>query len=169
MKKILIIFLLYTGVHANAQKLETNRPDLVFPILEEFIADSYYHNTPVLEKLQFLDSIVIRELPLIVVDGKIQQARGYHHRNGKRSWIEIDAGLINSPFEFNRALKHELGHFFSLKDIPTHQLTMEDPLRLEIMSSYHAHYYLEWKFEEDPKLWKRINEHFYKSLQTTTQ
>ena len=160
-----ILLVMLSAVEASAQNFKTNRPDLVYPVLEEFIAGNHDHGTATLKKLRELDSIVVRSLPLIVRDGRIEKQFGACHRSGDNQWIEIEASLVKFPFEFNKVLKHELAHLFDADHIPTHGLSIDHPHRLEIMSSFHAHHYLEWKYE-DPELWKRVNENLYKTLQT---
>lgn len=162
------LFVMLSGVEASGQNFKTNRPDLVYPVLEEFISGNHDRGTGTLKILQDLDSIVVRSLPLIVSDGRIDKQFGACHRSGDNQWIEIEASLVKFPFEFNKVLKHELSHLFDADHIDTHKLTIDHPLRLEIMSSFHAHYYLERKYEEDPELWKRMNENLYKTLQTKT-
>ncbi|MUP44887.1 hypothetical protein E0K83_03895 [Gramella sp. BOM4] len=163
-KHIWLCLLLLSAVEAPAQGIYTSRPDLVYPILEEFVAENYKNDTRSLEKLSTLDSVMFRNLPLRVVDTLVLHDYGLHYSRGGRHWIELDSILLEFPFEFNKVLKHELGHVFGLDHIPTHDLPKNDPKRMEIMSSYHAHYMLEWKYEEDPELWKRVNDNYYKSL-----
>lgn len=161
----LVYIALFISLTASAQKMETNAPDLVYPILEEFISENFKNDQRSLEKLFHLDSIMIRNLPLVVDGPFIRKLFGTHYRSGSSNWIEIDSSLIDYPKEFNRTLRHELGHMYGLKHIKTQNLKTDDPLRLEIMSDEHHHIYLSYKYA-DPEIWEQINKNYYNSLKT---
>jgi hypothetical protein len=166
--KLFFYILLFLSVNVSAQNLYTNAPGKVYPVLEEFITENFKLERSTLADLMNIDSINVVSLPLHVKDLKILQPYGLcHERPGGTYVIEIDASLIGFPYEFNKVLKHELGHVFSLPHIETHHLAKNHPLRFEIMSSFHSHYLLEFRYEEDPELWKRVNQNYYKNLKAS--
>lgn len=153
MKRLLcILFPLLLGGVPQAgwsQNLYTNEPDLVYPILEEFIAENFKNEVHSFEKINQVDSIVVENLPYPLY--------GKHIRLGRTHTIKVHRWLKNDLLRFERTLKHELGHVFGLEHIPVNEITC-----VEIMSSQHweevQHYYA------DPEVWKRINQNYYNSL-----
>jgi hypothetical protein len=166
MKRFLYI-LLFLSVNVSAQNLYTNAPEKVYPVLEEFIAANFKLEKPTLIDLMTIDSINVVSLPKIVQDSLILQPYGRCHKKRSRYVIELDSSLLDFPYEFNKVLKHELGHVFKQTHIETHHLAKNHPLRFEIMSSFHSHYLLEFRYEEDPELWKRVNQNYYKNLKAS--
>jgi predicted Zn-dependent protease len=134
---------------ASGQNLYTNEPEVVYPILEQFIAENFQNQVRSFEFINRIDSInvVYLQYPLY----------GKHIRHGANHTITVHKWLLNSPKRFERTLKHELGHVFGLDHIPVNKMNC-----VEIMSSQHweevGHYYA------DPEIWKRINHNYYKSL-----
>ena len=162
MKKILcILFPLLLGGVPQAgwsQNLYTNEPDLVYPILEEFIAENFKNEVHSFEKINQIDSIVITDLGYDVSGDFIRKVYGSRSRNGNAHSIKIDSLLLKDHKRFERTLKHELGHVFNLPHLPP-------KFFLEFMSEEHwlrvkTHY-------ADPEVWKRINDNYYKSLKNT--
>lgn len=159
MKRLLFILFIISFGPAQSQNLYTNEPDLVYPILEEFIAENFKNESPTFYLINTIDSIVVKDIPLIVEDYKIKRVYGYHYRTGIYSRIELDSSLLQYPAHFKKTLKHELGHVFGLKHILTEGLPLDDPMYNEIMSETHLMYYV------DPKELERANYNYYKSLQ----
>ncbi len=151
MKKFLFLLLIFCFGTSSSQNLYTNEPDLVYPILEEFIAENFKNQTRTFARINQIDSIVVVWLPYPLY--------GRHERIGNSHTIKIHRWLILQPRRFERTLKHELGHVFNLPHIPA---TYENENFLELMSDVHfeevEHYYI------DPKVWKKVNQHYYQSL-----
>jgi len=140
------------------QNMYTNAPDKVYPILEEFIAENFKNDTPSFYRINEIDSIVVRNIPLIVEGPYIKRVYGYRIRRGFVHTIQLDSSLINNPIHFRKTLLHELGHVYNLAHINTENLPLDNPLYNEIMSENHLFYYV------DPKELQRVNTNFYKSL-----
>jgi hypothetical protein len=49
----------------TSKRFYTNSPELVFSVLEEFISENHLRGTPVLEDLQKLDSVIVKDLGYI--------------------------------------------------------------------------------------------------------
>lgn len=161
--KIIIFVPLFFQQPINGQNLHTNAPELVFPVLEEFISENHLRGTATFEKINFIDSIVVRDIPLIIEDHIIKKVYGRRHRRGKYTWIEIDSSLIQFPQKFEKTLTHELGHVFGLPHIDPGGLPYSNPIYSEIMCVPSLPYYIE------PKVFKKAKYNFYKSLQNTPQ
>jgi predicted Zn-dependent protease len=151
MKKFLFLLLIFCFGPSSSQNLYTNEPDLVYPILEEFIAENFKNQTRSFEKINQIDTIMVvwMNYPLY----------GSHQRIGKSHTIKIHRWLILQPKRFERTLKHELGHVFGLRHIKS---SYEDEAFLEFMSDVH---YEEVEFYyRDPETWNKINHNYYQSL-----
>lgn len=153
MKRLLYILfpLLFAAVPhpVTAQNLYTNAPELVYPVLEEFVAENFYNGVSTFELLNRIDSIVVRQIPYPYT--------ALHTRKGENHNIEIHPLLVKYPRRFERSLKHELGHVMGLPHIPTNEGTF-----WEFMSSEH------WEEVadeyQDPQKWRKANQRYYKSL-----
>lgn len=157
MKKFLLLFLLSAPI--CSQNLYTNEPDLVYPVLEEFIAENFKRDTRTMHRINNIDSIVVRDLPLIVEDHLIKKVYGLHHQRGSSHWIELDSSLLDNHQKFQKTLKHELGHVFGLPHIiPAKGTPYSDPIYNEIMCLPSLPYYIE------PEAFRIAKENFYKSL-----
>lgn len=145
-----LIFLLLT-LNLSGQNLYTNEPGLVYPILEEFISENFRNQTPTLERINQIDSILVVNLPYPLY--------GTHTRTGSVHTIKIHKWLMTEPKRFERTLKHELGHVFNLPHIVP---LVKDKSFLEFMSAVH---YEEVKYYyNDIEVWKQINFNYYQSL-----
>lgn len=85
----------------------------------------------------------------------IRKIYGLRRKVGGVHTIKIDNSLLQNKKRFERTLKHELGHVFDLPHLDKEHF-------LEFMSEEHwqevkLHY-------NDPEIWKRINDNYYKSL-----
>lgn len=143
MKWLAYIFVLvcFSTSVGNSERFYTNAPDLVYPVLEEFISDNHLRGTSTLEKLQNLDSVVVRNMGYEVSGPFISKRTGKWTRLGNNNTITIDSTLLDSPNKFNSTFKHELGHFFGLKHIEVDGLPLNDPRCFEIMSNRKSPYY----------------------------
>jgi len=160
MKKFLFLAALFAFWTSPGQNIHTNAPDLVFPILEEFIAENFKLDTRTLYKINYLDSIVVRDLPLIIVEpGIITKVYGYRHQRGLYSWIEIDSSLLGNKQKFEKTLNHELGHLFDLQHItPIPGTPISDTIYNEIMCIPSLPYHIA------PEAFIKAKNNFYKSL-----
>ena len=150
--KYLVVLLLLCFGPSNGQNLYTNEPDIVYPILEEFIAENFKNKINTFAKLNEIDSIQVvwLDYPLY----------GLHIKKGNHHTIKIHKWLLQDPRRFERTLKHELGHVFNLKHITSKKDSKDF---LELMSDVHyeevSHYY------KDNVIWQQVNSNYYKSLQ----
>lgn len=151
MKKFFFLLLLFCFGTSTSQNLYTNEPDLVYPILEEFIAENFKNQTSTFHRINQIDSITVEWLDYPLY--------GMHKKSGNIHTIKIHRWLILQPKRFERTLKHELGHVFNQPHI---KASYENDAFLEFMSDVHyeevAHYYC------DPLIWKKINHNYYQSL-----
>jgi hypothetical protein len=147
MRPLLLVLFLFISMSSKAQ-LETNRPDLVYPILESFISEAHNQGIPTLNTLKFLDRITVENLDYPFY--------GLHIRRGLYSEIKIHAWLEFYPRRFERTLKHELGHLFGLHHV------IGDLYFCEIMSEEH------WEevgpYYSIDSNWLKVNENYYKSI-----
>jgi len=157
MIKFLFLLLILNFGALQSQNLYTNAPDLVYPALEEFISENHFRGTSVLEKLQQLDSVLVRDLGYKVDEYAITKYLGFNHYRGNNQWIEIDSSLIEDPAKFKTTFQHELGHFFGLKHIDVDGLPLNDPRCFEIMSNRKSPYY-------DQVLQEVANDNYYKEM-----
>jgi hypothetical protein len=166
MKRILPLIFFLASMVSSGQNMHVNYPELVYPVLEEFVSENFERSTPTFEKLVRLDSIVVKDLGYERNGPFEKKNYGFHHRQGDKEWIEIDISLVNYPEKFEETLKHELGHVFGLQHIDVDHLPQSDKLHLEIMSS--PKYLLPYNHvsNTDPELWRRVNDNFYNHLKT---
>lgn len=155
MKKFLFLFLIFCFGSSSSQNMYTNEPDLVYPILEEFIAENFKNHNPSFYRINQIDSIIVEDLGYIIDGPSIRKVYGRRFRIGNRHTVKVDSVLLKDPKRFERTLKHELGHVFDLPHLPKEQW-------LEFMSSEHwlrvkSHY-------NDPETWNKINHNYYQSL-----
>ncbi len=155
MKKFLFLLLIFCFGPSSSQNLYTNEPDLVYPILEEFIAENFKNQTPTFYRINQIDSIIVEDLGYIIEGPFIKKVYGQRFRTGIRHTIKVDIVLLEDAKRFERTLKHELGHVFQIPHLAQEHW-------LEFMSSEHwlkvkTHY-------DDPATWQRINHNYYKSL-----
>jgi len=137
----ILILLCFGASETHSQKFYTNAPDLVYPALEEFISENHLQGTSVLEKLQELDSVVVRNLGYHIDGPSITKLTGKWSRSGIKNTIIVDSVLLDNPEKFKFTLQHELGHFFGLKHIEVDGLPLNDPRCFEIMSNRKSPYY----------------------------
>lgn len=152
MKKLISIIAFLTTLTAGAQNMYTNAPEIVFPVLEEFVAENFQRKTASFEFINMIDSIVVRDIPLIVDPPFVRKVFGRYNRSGNRIWIEIDSSLLNNPLKFAHTLQHELGHVFQLEH-KDHKIYPK-----EIMSDEKYPYYM--THEE----MKQAKENYFKEL-----
>ena len=156
LKEIALGFFLFCTVStAVSQNLYTNEPDLVYPILEEFIAENFKNEVHSFERINQIDSIVVADLGYDVSEDFIRKIYGLRLRTNNVHTIKVDSVLLQDKKRFERTLKHELGHVFDLPHLP-------EEFFLELMSREHwlkvkPHY-------ADPEVWKRINSNYYQSI-----
>lgn len=153
MKKI-IYLLLFLPLALSGQNLYTNNPEKVFPVLEEFISENHLRGTATFEKINHIDSIIVKSIPFIMEGPYIKKVYGMHHSNGESHWIEIDSSLLTDPVKFENTLNHELGHVFDLPHLnpKTHPK--------EIMAAEKFPYYL------SPEEVRQARNNFFNSLKS---
>ena len=132
---------LVEGFQEVGEKFYTNEPDLVYSILEEFIAENHLRGTSVLEKLQKLDSVVVSDLGYTITPPFISKVYGKLSRIGINNTIAIDVVLLKDEAKFKKTFYHELGHFFGLEHIEVDKLPLDDPKCFEVMSNRKSPYY----------------------------
>lgn len=98
----MVILMLVIPYIINAQSFYTNKPDIVNPLLDNFILDAKEHNIDVHSQLNKLDSILI--IKDLGVNGDYYKGT-----------IRIDAEMISNPLILKRVFYHEIGHHFKLK------------------------------------------------------
>ncbi|WZL88333.1 hypothetical protein VS868_12070 [Salinimicrobium sp. 3283s] len=165
MKKLLFILFFLAASGASAQKLYTNAPDVVYPILEEYVAENYLRKQGSFEMIHRLDSIVVKDIPLIKVDANedrpagIYKVYGYHKISGGKEWIEIDSSLLYNPRKFHATLLHELKHAAGQKEhIDATGYSFDHPIYEDLMAIPAYPYYI-----PDEK-WQRMKKKYYDSL-----
>lgn len=159
--KVLALILLFFSASISAQNLHTNAPDLVYPILEEFIAENHLRGEPSFDRINQIDSIIVKSIPLIVMEDRIIKVYGKWHREGRRHWIEVDSSLLHNPQKFTKTLTHELGHVFGLGHIEAPPGTpYNDVIYDQIMCKPSLPYFI------PPERFKLAKEKFYDSLKS---
>ena len=134
MKWIFYIVLLIS-LPAVGQNFHTNRPEMIYPAVEKFIAENYARKTPVLQKLQKIDSIIVQTIPLVKNrDGTYGIVYGKTYFTGKTMWIKISPFVAKYPSAFEQVFIHELGHVVGLGHIDVEGRMEDDPVRDEIMA-----------------------------------
>ena len=131
---LIILFPLFL----QAQK--TNEPTIVYPLLEQFIAEAYNRDIPVYHKIQDIDSIssVLLNYPIT----------GIHIRQGRKHWIMIHKNREGRQLE--KTFYHEVGHVFGLKH-------SDNPNTIMFSGSYS-----EWL--ENEKNWQKAKDEYFKLL-----
>ena len=155
MKCLAYIVLIFCFGTSSGQNMYTNEPDLVYPILEEFITENFKNGTPTFDRINHIDSIVVADLGYIIDGPIIRKIYGQRFRTGNRHTVKVDSVLLKEPKRFERTLKHELGHVFDLPHLAQEHW-------LEFMSGEH---WLRVKsYYNDPETWNKINHNYYQSL-----
>lgn len=119
------IISLFFSVNCLAQYPYSNRPDIVNPMIDEFIMEAEIRGIDVRSKLGELDSIIIKEQPQnnkpLGLSGF--KADGIFWTRGHDKWIEIKRSLVDDRLEDSGSrftlFFHELGHLFGLADCYT--------------------------------------------------
>ena len=142
MKTLLLITLFSLSLHGQ----QTNEPNIVYPLLEQFISEAYNRDIPVYHKIREIDSIASKQLkyPLTAIRD---------HIGGRVHWIYFHNAYINSGRRLEKSFYHEMGHVFKLP---------YDPESNTIMNSES---YSLW-FEDNDN-WQRAKDEFFKQLKFT--
>lgn len=160
-----VLALLFFSLTATAQKLYTNAPNVVYPILEEYVAENYLRKRGSFEMIHRLDSIMVRDIPLIYIEAtedrpaSIQKVFGVHKIENGKEWIEIDSSLLNNLRKFHSTLLHELKHAAGHREhIDASGFSFDHPIYEDIMAIPAYPYYI-----RDDK-WTRMKTKYYNSL-----
>lgn len=103
--KLLLYILLFLAFSANAQ--QSNSPEVVFPMVEKFIAEAHQHQVPVYHKIREIDSIAIEKLP--------HPFSGLHIVSGTYESITIHKDPRRTRRSIEKSFYHEVGEAFGLK------------------------------------------------------
>lgn len=172
-RKTAVVFpaglLLFCSLPAGAQKLYTNAPELVYPVLEEYVAENYLRKKGSFEMIHRLDSIVVKDIPYVVIPATkdhpalVKKVFGQHvvdHRRGIE-WIEIDSSLLNNLRKFHATLLHELKHAAGHKEhVDASGYSFDHPIYEDLMAVPSYPYYI-----KDDK-WERMKKKYYDSLKS---
>lgn len=158
MKNAFLIIALFCSFSVSAQKFYTNKPEVIYPAMERYIAENYQNQTEVLQKLQKIDSIIVQPIePRDDGDGTIFFRFGYTHIWQKTTWIEIHPFILKYPQLFESVFIHELGHVIGMKHIPVKGLPADAPERNEIMTHNRPD-------DLSPEEFERVKKNYYSQL-----
>ncbi|MGI0106759.1 hypothetical protein [Salinimicrobium sp. WS361] len=165
---IILGLCMFASLPAAGQKLYTNAPDVVYPILEEYVAENYLRQEGSFEMIHRLDSIIVTDIPLILIPATndrpamIKKVYGQHVIKGDKEWIEIDSSLLDNLRKFHATLLHELKHAAGQKEhVNASGYSYDHPIYEDLMAIPAYPYYI-----PDDK-WARMKKKYYDSLKTS--
>lgn len=123
----------------------TNAPGLVFPLVEEFIAEAHERDIPVYYEIRKIDSIALAQLQYPIT--------GLHTRVGDTHTIQMHEAYSHSGRRIEKTFYHEVGHVFGLPH--------SDNSRSIMYSGTYS------KWFEKPENWKTAKDKFFYSLKST--
>ena len=123
----------------------SNAPEIVFPIVEQFIAEAHAADVRVYHKIREIDSIqtVLLNYPIT----------GMHVQEGNNHFIFLHKNRAGRALE--KTFHHEVGHVFELEH-------SDNPHDIMFSGTYS-----EW-FEDNDN-WQRAKDEFFKQLKFLSQ
>ena len=105
MKRLVLITIFLSSVSLYGQS--SNAPDVVFPMVEKFIAEAHAHGIPTYHKIREIDSIAIEKLPY--------PFSGLHIKDGTYESITINKDSRVTRRSIEKTFYHEVGEVFGLE------------------------------------------------------